>query len=302
MDKRLGVVGLVVLVLADAFLVAWAFGLAPFGGGDESSAAPPRTATTSASAPAPSSPTSARPTAVPLVEALDAQRALRAEYVPCTGEGGEVGAEVERTTDGGRSWESSEVPGRTVLRLRLTTESEGFAVIADEACKPAVVTTGDGGKTWGEPEKAGSTWGLWPEGGGAILAPGGVEADACGEAEVLSLSAIDGQRAYVLCDDGAVRETRDTGQSWSGVAKVGGAVALAAREDQAAVLRRSDDCGGIGVRSGELGEELQLGDETTCIDGVSSPAAVSVTGAVGWASDGKAVATSEDLAAWTAAG
>ena len=298
MDKRLGVVGLVVLVLADAFLVAWAFGLVPLGGDDaqDSSGATSTAPSTSPSgSTSSSSPTKEKPTAVPLVEALDADRALRASYTPCEGEGGEASTEVERTTDGGKTWESSEVPARTVLRLRLTTESEGFSVVADESCKPRVVTTGDGGATWSGLEAAQSTWGLWPEGGGKILVPGGVSVEACNRADVRSLSAIDARRAYVLCSDGAVRETADGGQTWSGVAKVKGAVALAAREDQAAVLRTTDDCEGVGVRAGTLGEQLEIGEETTCVEGVSSPAAVSVTGDVGWVTDGKATAVGPQL-------
>ena len=298
MKGRLGVLGLVVLLLADAVLVAWALGLLP--GGGEDPAARSGTSQTTSSAPSPTSLSTSNGPATqrPVLEALDADRAWRASFTPCEDDEGEATVEIERTADGGKTWESSEVPARSVLRLRMSSETQGFAVIADDTCKPAVVTTGDGGETWGEPEKAESTWGLWPDGGSEVLVPGGVSAEACVRGDVLALSALDGQEALVLCEDGAIRRTTDTGQAWSSMEKAENAVSLSARDRKVVVLLESQDCDGLGVRAGELEDALELG-EASCVEGVSEPAGISIADGVGWVSDGQTIVKSSDLDTWT---
>lgn len=302
MKVRPWVLGLVLLMVVDVLLVAWAMGLGVFGAdpaGESAGAAMTSTSTTSEPSNA-SRASSGEPGVgpFPLVEAVDADRALHATHVPCETEGGSRTTEIERTTDGGETWTASEVPGRSVLRLRLTSPTQGFAVIADQECRPAIVTTGDGGQTWGEPGPATSTWGLWPEGGGRVLVPSGEAEQACEEGDVRSISARAVQTAVVLCDGGSVRLTHDAGQTWTAADDVEGAIALAVDEATIAVLVTSPDCDGLGVRSGLLGEELDLESEIACVKGVSAPAAISVAGDWGWVVDEERTATSPDLRSW----
>ena len=62
-------------------------------------------------------------------------------------------------------------------------------------------------------------------------------------------------------------------------------MSVSARGDRVAVLVDTDGCDGLGVRSGERAQELALG-EPACVEGVSQPAAISVTEDGGWVSDG----------------
>ena len=284
MKDRRGSIALVVMLLADIVLVAWALGLV--GGGEPRSERSVRSSATSSTTATPSSPEPSPESegSTVLLDAAGATHALRATYLPCSTEG-PAAVEVERTTDGGATWQASEVAARSVLRVRLTSESEGFAVVADEECEPRVVTTADGGETWGEPGPAVSTWGLWPEPGPEVLVPGGRPATACDEGDAVAISATDGSEAFVLCGDAAVRRTSDAGKTWTDAATVKDALSVSARGDRVAVLVDTDGCDGLGVRSGERAQELALG-EPACVEGVSAPAAIAVTGEAGWVSGG----------------
>ena len=300
MSTRWGMAGLIAMVLADILLVAWAFGLV---GGESDTARPQRPAQTTSATSSTSSPTPApspeSQASTVLLDAASASHALRSAYAPCTTDGPTT-AEVERTDDGGATWEATEVQARSVLRVRMMSEQQGFAVVADDDCEPAVLTTADGGATFSGPGPATATWGLWPEAGPEVLVPGGRPAKACAAGDAVALSAADGQLALVLCDDGSVRRTADAGQTWADAGDVDGAVSLAVRDDQVAVLLTSDGCEGVGVRTGDLGESLDLGSETACVEGVSAPAAVAVAEEGGWVSSNRSTSASEDLQAWTA--
>ena len=302
MEKPWGALALVVMIVADVVLVAWALGLVGGGwGGDAERPERPAASSPSTSSSPTSSPsaTEGAGDGTVVLDAVDAKHGLRAVHEPCTTKG-DASVEIERTDDGGQTWSTTTLPVRSVLRVRLTSAAEGFAVVADDDCEPKVVSTSDGGETWGEPGPAATTWGLWPEQGPQVLVPGGEPAEACEEGDATAISATDGRTALVLCDGGTVRRTSDAGKTWTDAATVEGAVSLSARDDVVAVLVDADECEGLGVRSGETGEELTLG-EPACVEGVSAPAAITVTGAGGWVADEGAVAVGEDLRLWSAA-
>lgn len=110
-----------------------------------SSSAAPNSATTSPSsnAPDPTPSSSASATATPSVAPSpsqgrpDADAGWRATSTGCDGS-----AEVEVTTDGGRSWSKTK-PGLTaIVRLKAYGDSSVFAVGADDQCRPTYADHG----------------------------------------------------------------------------------------------------------------------------------------------------------------
>lgn len=297
MSTRWGVAGLIAMVLADILLVAWALGLV---GGESDTARPQRPAQTTSATSSTSSPTPApspeSQASTVLLDAASASHALRSAYAPCTTDGPTT-AEVERTDDGGATWEATEVQARSVLRVRMMSEQQGFAVVADDDCEPAVLTTADGGATFSGPGPATATWGLWPKTGPEVLVPGGEPAKACATGDATSISAADGQIALVLCGDETVRRTSDAGQTWSDAASVEGATSLSARDDRVVVLVEAEGCEGLAVRAGSVGAQIDL-DDGACARDVTAPAAAALVGDGGWLTDGTRTLVTEDLGTW----
>lgn len=290
--RRWGLLGLLAMIVADVVLVAWAVGLLP--GGRAASVPDPATASSASpspsKSPSPSSSRTAASTGSPFVLALvDDEHAWRSTTGRCDG----TAPVLERTEDGGASWSRVKIEAKQVLRLRFSEPTVGFAVVSDGSCTPSVRATADAGATWQE-SAAGETWA--PLDGPDVLVPGGREVAACGTAKVLGLAPVTGERAWVLCSDGAVRSTSDSGQSWSTSERVQGATSIAATEERVAVTAEGGDCKGTTIRvaadGGELGNDSCVEDATR--------AAVALSGDGGWLVTKDSTWRSSDLQKWAA--
>jgi hypothetical protein len=205
---RLGIIGLIVMLVADILLIAWIFARP----GEEVVDPRPQPSATSSStsATSPSEPDAQEGTPVRYLATATGRTLWRATPGECTGTAGVV----ERSDDGGASWEKVPYEGQVVYRLRFTEPTVGFVVGAAKGCDDTVVfSTGDGGESWQE-SAAQSTWGALEE---RVLVPGGREVKACGDGQVRSLATIDETRALVACADGAVRRTTSGGSRWEDV-------------------------------------------------------------------------------------
>ena len=105
----------------------------------------------------------------------------------------------------------------------------------------------------------------------------------CGTRDVIDLTALDAQRAWVLCANGEVRGTTDGGQQWPPTfgKPVANALALTMAEGGSGVVATTKaDCEGVVLRPVTGGT---LSDEGACVEGQVSARRVSVsTSGDGW--------------------
>lgn len=298
---RLALLGLLVLVVVDAALVALAFRPDAVGAAPVTPA--PR------STPVTSTPTStATPTSdtlpVPLrqvVVALDDTRAWRAVLGTCD----KGGAALEVTGDGGRTWGTRVVPAKALGRVQPVSADRAFVIGADAACKAREYVTDDGARTWDGPRTLQGGWSRTPGGAsGTAVTPERPTARPCGSGTLVDLARVSGKAARALCADGSVTTSGDGGVTWSDLARVEGALALSVREEKGAarayVARVADGCDGVEVAR-------ISGRSSTTVACVSVPdgvpegrVSISVVDAAGWLAVGDTVWRSGgDLRTWT---
>jgi hypothetical protein len=99
----------------------------------------------------------------------------------------------------------------------------------------------------------------------------------CGTRDVIDLTALDAQRAWVLCANGEVRGTTDGGQQWppTFADPVPNALALTMAEGGTGVVATTDaDCEGVLLLPVTRGK---LSAEGACVEGSVSARQVSVS-------------------------
>jgi hypothetical protein len=247
-SRRWAVVGLVLFVLIDAVLVAWALSVDRR---DASGAqAPARPSASSTPEPTPEAP--AEPAAAPgrLLSALDEDTAWRATVGACPG----TPPTLELTTDGGRNWRPSDLAGladvAAVAAVEITSADVASVVAFDTGdCAPVLALSYVAGEDWvSYPDRVAGHWFLDPASPSMLHTPAGELPAPCTTA--VSLAARDGGDAAVLCADHSVHRTTDAGETWSEPVGVPGAVALAGNEDGYLLAATgSAGCGGVAVTS-----------------------------------------------------
>ncbi len=296
---RLALVGLLVLLVVDAALVALAYrpdavGAAP--------AAPAPRSTPVTSTPTPSPTPETRP--VPLrqvVVALDDSRAWRAVLGTCD----KGGAAIEVTGDGGRTWGTRVVPAKALGRVQPVSADRAFVIGADASCTAGEFITDDGARTWNGPRALQGGWSRTPGGAtGTAVTPERPTARPCGPGTLVDLSRVSGTSARALCGDGSVTTSSDGGATWTRLAQVGSAMALSVREEKgsarAYVARVADGCEGV-----ELARVTgKSATSVACVvvpDGLpEGRVSISVVDAAGWLAVGDTVWRSgADLRTWT---
>jgi hypothetical protein len=161
------------------------------------------------------------------------------------------GGSVSVTTDGGNTWTARVVPAQAVLRVLPRSATTAVLVSAGADCRPEVRRSTDGGLTWGVPADAATTWWRDPTDSQLVHAPGPGTARPCGDGMVLDLAPLTSWGALVLCSDGDIRTTRDSGATWTTDGSAPGALALDSRVEaegwRAYVVRVTDGCRGLQV-------------------------------------------------------
>ena len=282
---RLGLLGLVVMLVADVLLIAWIFA-----GPGEQPIEPRAQPSATSTAPTPSVSASAdaeEESQIRYLATASGETLWRATAAECTGRA----SVVERSDDGGDSWTKVPYKAQVVYRLRFTEPTVGFVVGAKKGCDETVVlSTGDGGKTWQE-SAAQSTWRAL---GDTVLVPGGREVEACGDAAVRSLATVDESSALVACADGKVRRTTSGGSAWEDLATVKGVSSVAASGERFAIGFAADGCEGLSVSLGTLSDGAP--GEARCVEGAGD-ATIVIDDGTGWLV-GEQVWRSEDLESW----
>ncbi|HZJ04117.1 MAG TPA: hypothetical protein VFD59_01445 [Nocardioidaceae bacterium] len=315
-SSRLATTGLVVLVALNVVLVGMALRSNHTSGIDTS---PLSTATASIdSTGAPVSPTSTPSTpsvtssatatatartalAAPLqimLVAIDDQRAWRVRAGSCSA----GGATLASTTDGGRTWGDAKAPLRTIVRVRPTDSQAAFVVGAGSRCAAELQSTTDGGATWGSTSAVGDAWFRDPKNPKLVAAPGQSTSQPCGTRAVLDLAVLSTSDARVLCADGLVRSTANSGSSWTDSGKITGAVALALLPANPAqtYVARLDAPGCAGVQVQRVDQRVATSCILTAMPKNPGQIALSLVNGGGWLAIGdKTMRSTNGLVTWT---
>jgi photosystem II stability/assembly factor-like uncharacterized protein len=162
-------------------------------------------------------------------------------------------AALEKTTDGGRTWTDLTVPAAGVLRVALTDSASGFLVGTDTACTPAMYRTEDGGQTWTRADGPAGVWHRAVQSDVRHLhSPSRRVAVPCREPSGLAdLASLGVRAAAVLCTDGSVYRTSDSGVRWAEQGTVTDATAIAFPTASVAYAAApaTDTCGGVEIRT-----------------------------------------------------
>ena len=263
------------------------------------SSTPSRTPSPTPSTTAPS--TAITPSAAPLqtiLVAINDKQAWRVNVGSCA----KGGAKVATTTDGGATWTDAKTPLNTIVRVRPTDGRTAFVIGADATCAAEFRSTSDAGATWRSDSAVGSAWFRDPKNPVTVRSPGPAISAPCGKREVLDLAVLSVGSARVLCADGQVRSTTDTGASWTSSGKVSGAVALAVSataptQTYVAVLD-AQGCAGVQIRP--LNKSAPTSCVTTAVPKTPGQIALSLVAGGGWLSVGDTTMRSTDkLVTWS---
>lgn len=281
------------MLLADVVIVLWALGV--FGRDAAPASVSGAGASTSTSSTSPSSssssPSTTTPTRARYVAAAVGETLWRATPGSCGG----TASVVERSEDGGATWDRARYRGQVTYRLRLTGPGAGFAVGEQKGCDgPVVLTTADVGQTWQE-SPARTTWAAMAD---TVLVPGGKTVSACGSARVVGLAPLDDASAWVACADGSVRRSTDAGQTWDKAFTATGVTSIAVAGDRVVLGRSVDGCQGLQV--GATGADAASAGTGTCVTGAQD--ATVVLGDQGGWLVGERTWRSTDLTAWEPVG
>jgi hypothetical protein len=220
--------------------------------------------------------------------ALSSRAALRGVAGTCPG----GGAELELTDDQGQSWQPVATPTDMLLRVQRTSESQLWFVGADgRRCTPEFSISDDRGQSWVGPSDSTGAWHqLVDVDATQLRAPYSLIDSPCGRRGVLELEAVSFEEASVLCGNGEVFSTINSGTAWTSVGRTAGAVAMGLLGSSPVVALVSEgDCSGLAI--GAPG-----GDAVGCVQGApSSGVALAFNGpAAGWVLAGEQTWTSND--------
>lgn len=286
---RLALVGLLSLLVVDAFLVSQA--IQPDAAGAASKpASSASTAASSASgvqtAPIATS-TQALVRVVPLSEvisAVDGQRAWRASLGSCQA----GGATLSVTTDGGRTWIQRATPAVVLGRVQPVAGSKGFIIGARAgACRAGEYSTSDDAANWQGPRAIEGGWSRVPGGDPVVvIAPKQTEARPCGTKAVVDLARVSAVSAVVVCEDGRLAASHDGGATWPTLATVEGTLAVGAREVQGAMMvavaRVVQGCPGVEIATVASGSANDVSCVQTALEGAAGRVSLSIVGDGGW--------------------
>jgi hypothetical protein len=305
-SSRVATVALVGLLALDVALVGMALkstSARPADAGSGTSPSPsldpaPAPSATPSDSEGPSSPATAA--AVPLqtmIVAVDDQQAWRVGAGSCPDGGGTLLS----TVDGGKSWTKGKADFRRVLRVQPADGGTAFAIGANSSCAAELKDTSDGGLTWAGGGDVGRAWFRDPANPTVVRAPGPARSAPCGKRPVLDLAVLKSGSARVLCGDGVVRSTRDSGAGWTVTGTVDGAVALAvstASASESYVARLgAPKCAGVQI------VQVRQGASISCVR-TSTPTgagqvALSLVDGGGWLAVGDVTMRStDDLRTW----
>ncbi|ROS60966.1 hypothetical protein EDF38_0042 [Frigoribacterium sp. PhB160] len=250
--------------------------------------------------------TTPEPTAVAVaapttyLSAVDESVAYRVAAGTCSATSRPV---LEKTDDGGSTWiaSTSTTDLSSVFRLQAVDQSYAYMVgLGGTSCLPgltATYTSGSGFQTY--PDRVASAWFLDPANPAVVHAPGGNAAAPCATGAVLA--PLDDLRAALLCDDGVIYRTANSGVVWDAGTIIEGASSLAATGNGYVVAgRQAEDCAGVAVvglsasSAGAAPVAVGCAAETLAAEDTTGPIAIAATDESVWIQLGGTVTVSAD--------
>jgi carotenoid phi-ring synthase / carotenoid chi-ring synthase len=198
------------------------------------------------------SPSSAPPkVALPtrLLVATSATKAWRATVGDCRTPG-----RVERSDNAGKSWRQAEMATLGPI-VRLGTESNGnlYAVGgAGEDCSIRYISYSAAGEIAAQTDKPRGVWFRDPKDPDEIYGPGSARAMPCNGQHVVGLASLSTTVALLVCTDGSVMVSSNSGKSWKKADELVGTMAVGAGDGRFWVAGEDGSCDGIAIRSFSL--------------------------------------------------
>lgn len=208
------------------------------------------------------------------------QVAWRADAAGC----GEK-SRIEVTTDGGKTWQTTDSGLRSVVRLRAFGDASVFAIGADEHCKPTYSVDAYPGAEWqSDDSMLAETWFRLPINLNAVHDPHNKISHPCGPEGVVDLAGRGDDQAAVLCGDSSIR-VRDGGDNWRTAVQKSDALALNADDNRFVMAVTASGCGGPAVQKFTVDGDHLKTRKAHCLDVPESDpdhVAVSIHGGSTW--------------------
>lgn len=297
--------GIVLFLLADIGLVAYAVA-SSHSANTVSKAGPIPTFHATAPTAGPTSTPTPPPTAaalaalaVPptrLLSALNATTAWRATTGACPA----TAAYPELSTDSGATWKTTDATGPTKVTAlqRIIVGSPTSATmigLSQAGCAPELVKTFVAGSNFAPfPKELASTWYADPSTPTSVHSPLGEKSAPC---PVVAIAPRDGKSAAILCANHTVYATTDAAVTWSAPLPVAGASNLAATpQGYLAAAEGDSGCTGVSLVSLSVAPLTVTATDCLALGGAPSPAGVALSEASGtlWVWAGSSLKRSSD--------
>jgi hypothetical protein len=181
-----------------------------------------------------------------LLVATSATEAWRATVGDCQTQG-----RIERSANGGKSWRQA--PKTTlgpVMRLGAEPNGNLYAVGgASKDCSIRYISYSTTGEIAAQTNKPRGIWFRNPKDPDEIHGPGAARATPCKRQHVVGLASLSMTEAFLVCIDGSVIVSSNSGKSWKKADELAGTMAVGAGAGRFWVAGRGTNCDGITVRS-----------------------------------------------------
>jgi hypothetical protein len=263
-----------------------------------------------ASSPAPVEPRSITPTPSPsstppaevkvapptrLLVATSATEAWRATVGDCRTQG-----RIERSANGGKSWRQAEKATLgSIVRIGIEAKGNLYAVGgAGNDCSIRYISYSTTGVIAAQTDKPRGIWFRNPKNPDEIHGPGSAGATPCKRQHVLGLASLSTTEAFLVCMDGSVMVSSDSGRSWKKADELVGTMAVGAGDGRFWVAGKGKNCDGIAVQSLSLTDgKLSRGGSHCAADLPLTPGQIAIDGSgkAIWLWAGNEVEVSTDL-------
>ena len=255
------------------------------------------------------SPTSTPPTEVKvalstrLLVATSVTQAWRATVGDCQNRG-----RIERSVDGGKSWrQATKTTLGPIVRLGVEPNGNLYAVGgAGKDCSIRYISYSTTGQIAAQTAKPRGIWFRNPKNPDEIHGPGSARATPCKGQHVVGLASLSTTEAFLVCMDGSVMVSSNSGKSWKKADEVAGTMAVGAGAGRFWVAGRGTNCDGIAVRSFALaaGKLSRAGSRCTA-DLPLTPGRIAIDGsddAIWLLADNKVQVSTDRGRTWKSAG
>jgi hypothetical protein len=229
-----------------------------------------------------------------LLFAASTRTAWRATAGDCQTQG-----RLERSSNGGKSWQQVAKPALGPI-VRLGAESDDNLYVIGGTGKDCsayyIHYSADGSIA----EQTGAPQGHWyadPTDPDEIQGPGPAKRRPCKGQHVLGLGSLSMSRALLICTDGSVMVTTNSGKSWKKADKFVGTIAVGSGGGRVWTAGKGKKCDGIAVRSFSLTSAGKLSHSSRCAPDIQlSPGrtAIDASGGAIWLWAGNEVQVSTD--------